>query len=220
MTNPFIVDLNERKRHVRHYLAVVMYAERSAGIGTATASEKGRLLTLRAGTFLILYNLIEATVRGAVEAIHDSISAQSTPFEDLTLSLRSEVVRRFRARSNSANIHAMADFSTAFVSVALNQEIKIAGSLDAKAIREIGECYGFSCKTNSLRTRDGSDLLTIKRNRNDLAHGIKSFEEVGRDFTSRQLVQMSRRTICYMTDIVSNISAYLDNDDYLEKPRA
>lgn len=220
MTSPFLIDLSERKRHVRHYLAVVMYAERSAKIGTATAAEKGRLLTLRAGTFLILYNLIEATIRGAVEAIHDKIAARSTPFGSLTLSLRGEVVRRFRSRSDSSNIHTMADFSTAFVSVALNQEIKIAGSLDARAIREIGECYGFSCKTNSLRTRDGIDLVTIKRNRNDLAHGLKTFEEVGRDFTSRQLVQMSRRTICYMTEIVSNISTYLDNDDYLEKPPA
>ena len=63
MKHSFIQDLEERKRHVRHYLAVVMIAERTAKLGTATVAENGRLLMLRAGTFLILYNLIEAIVK-------------------------------------------------------------------------------------------------------------------------------------------------------------
>lgn len=218
MKHSFIQDLEERKRHVRHYLAVVMIAERTAKLGTATVAENGRLLMLRAGTFLILYNLIEASVRGAVEAIHDKISSQSVPFDRLSPRLRSEIVRKFKSQSDTSALHTRADFSSAFVAVALGQEIKMSGTIDARSIRALGDRYGFSCETQKTRTRDGSDLLIIKNKRNDLAHGLKTFDEVGRDFTSKDLVQLSRRTICFMTDILMNIASYLENQSYLEKP--
>jgi len=89
--------------------------------------------------------------------------------------------------------------------------------VDAKAIRELGECYGFSCATNAKFTRDGSDLLTIKRNRNDLAHGRKSFEVVGRDYTLQDLLLLTRRSMRYMDGVLSNIGNYLDEQLYLEK---
>lgn len=222
MTQPLLHDFEDRKRQVRHYLAVVMKAERTARIGTATSAENGRLLILRAGTFLVLYNLIEATTRGAIEAIHDKITTQAVPFGSLTITLRGEVVNRFKRGSgaNSAKLHTMADFPSAFVAVTLAQGIDLSGNVDAKAIRELGSCYGFSCITENSRTRDGSDLVTIKQNRNDLAHGRKTFEEVGRDHTSTELILLSRRAMRYMGEIAMNVSLYLDNEDYLDKPVA
>ena len=141
MTQPLLHDFEDRKRQVRHYLAVVMKAERTARIGTATSAENGRLLILRAGTFLVLYNLIEATTRGAIEAIHDKITTQAVPFGSLTITLRGEVVNRFKRESgaNSAKLHTMADFPSAFVAVTLAQGIDLSGNVDAKAIARIRE---------------------------------------------------------------------------------
>ena len=218
MTLPIFQEFNDRRRQVRHYLAVVMKAERSARIGVATPIQNGRLLTLRAGTFLILYNLIEATTRGFVEAIHDKVTTQATPFSPLTMTLRTEVVKRFKRGANSESINTMDDFPSAFVSVALDQGIKLSGTVDARAIRELGECYGFSCKTNKASTRDGSDLKVVKDNRNALAHGRKTFEEVGRDYTCADLILISRRTMGFMNGILENVALFLNNEDYLQKP--
>lgn len=216
MTQPFQKDFEERKRQVRHYLAVVSKIERDADLGLSRVQE-GRLLTLRAGTFLVLYNLIEATTRGAVEAIHDNITTKGVAFTALSLSLRKEVVRLFKKGADPAVNHTMEDFPAAFVAVALIQKFKVAGTVDARAIRDFAELYGFSSLTDNKATRDGSDLLTVKRNRNDLAHGLKTFEEVGRDYTSIQLLLLTRRSMLYMDGILKNIAQYLENEDYLEK---
>lgn len=109
MTYTFLDDFEERKRQVRHYLAVVSNTEREAGLG-ATRVLGGRLLTLRAGAFLVLYNLIEATARGAVDAIHDKITTSEVPFTRLTLSLRKEVIRLFKKSADPATDHTMDDF--------------------------------------------------------------------------------------------------------------
>lgn len=216
MSHLFLQDFEDRKRQVRHYLAVVSKAEREVGLGSSRVQE-GRLLTLRSGTFLVLYNLIEATTRGAVDAIHDKITTSEVPFTKLRLSLRKEVVRLFKKSADPATDHTMDDFPSAFVAVALDQGIKLSGTVDAKAIRELGTCYGFSCQTSVHLTRGGSDLLTVKRNRNDLAHGLKTFEEVGRDYVSVDLLLLARRSMRYMDEILTNIATYLDGEDYLDK---
>jgi hypothetical protein len=216
MSYTFLQDFEDRKRQVRHYLAVVAAAERDASLG-ASHVQQGRLLTLRAGTFLVLYNLVEATIRAAVEAIHDKITATEVEFGLLKFSLRKEVVRRFKKQADPAVNHTMDDFPSAFVAVALDQGIKLAGTVDAKAIRELGLCYGFSCETTKAVTRDGTDLLTVKRNRNELAHGRKTFEDVGRDYTSVELALLARRSMRYMGEILNNIASYLDEESYLEK---
>lgn len=216
MTQIFLSDFEERRLHVRRYLAVVTKAEREYGRNRIAAVE-GRLLVLRAGTFLVLYNLIEATTRGAIEAIHDKITTTSVPFSSLTLSLRMEVIRLFKRAANPAKDHTLDDFPAAFVAVALDQGFTLLGSVDAKAIRELGECYGFSTATEKPLTWGGRDLLTIKRNRNDLAHGVKTFEEVGRDMPALELLLLARRSMHYMGQVLSNIADYLDKKDYLEK---
>jgi hypothetical protein len=215
MSYTFLEDFEERKRQVRHYLAVVSKAEREGGLGTSRVQE-GRLLTLRAGTFLVLYNLVEATARGAVEAIHDKITTSEVPFTRLTISLRKEVIRLFKKGADPATDHTMDDFPSAFVAIALDQGIKLSGTVDARIIRELAECYGFSDQTDKALTRDGSDLITIKRNRNDLAHGRKTFEEIGRDYTSVDLLLLSRRAMRYMDGILNNVAFYLDNENYLD----
>jgi hypothetical protein len=184
----------------------------------ATRVQEGRLLTLRAGTFLILYNLVEASTRGAMQAIHDKITASEAHFTLLTVSLRQEVIRLFKKEADPATNHTMDDFPSAFVAIALAHGTKLSGNVDAKSIRDIGDCYGFSHQTNSQITWNGSDLVVIKRNRNDLAHGLKTFEEIGRDHAAPELLLLTRRSMRYMDGILNNIATYLDNELYLEKP--
>lgn len=76
--------------------------------------------------------------------------------------------------------------------------------------------YGFSDRTTAKKTQNGSDLLRVKTNRNDLAHGFKSFEEVGKDATADDLLKIQKRVICYLREIWQNIETYLSNEDYLK----
>ena len=217
MNTALVADFDARRRQVRHYLATVRTFERITAVGAARRAQNERLLTLRAGTFLLLYNLVEATTRAAIEAIHDHITTKKIPFDLLVVSLRREVVRRFKRGADPDAHHTMQNLPATFVLVAFAEGIKLSGNVDARLIRSLGECYGFSERTTKDRTRGGSDLFTVKSIRNDLAHGLKTFEEVGRDYTFRDLFILSVRSIRYMQEIIANVTSYLESEGYLDK---
>lgn len=208
-------DYEDRRRQVRHYLAIVLAAEKSAS-ATASISHQRRLLTLRAGTFLLMYNLVEASIRAGIDAIHDKILTDQAPFDRLIPTLQKEAVVRFKKHAKPT-LHGalLPGFSSAFVAVAMAESTDFAGNVDAKSIRDLGKMYGFSV-TAPAETWGGSDLVSIKSIRNDLAHGRKSFEEVGRDYPATELLNISRRASPFVRAILENISTYLDQKHYLE----
>jgi hypothetical protein len=104
---------------------------------------------------------------------------------------------------------------TLYQLVLINKKL-FSGNLDAKRIKETAEKYGFSYQTNPRKTDNGSDLLKIKTNRNDLAHGFKSFEKVGQDYTADDLLKMQKRVIHYLKTILQNIETYIYNQEYLK----
>lgn len=211
-----IVDFEDRRRQVRHYLAIVLGSERTTPAGTATFAQERRLLTLRAGTFLLFYNLIEASTRAAIESIHDRITTDQETFDRLIPCLRKEAVRRFKKHAKVESYHGLLPgFASAFVAVAMAESADFSGNVDAKVIRDLSATYGFSCITPE-ETWGGSDLVTIKAVRNDLSHGRKSFEEVGRDYPATELLSISRRALPYMRCILGNVAEYLDEKRYLD----
>jgi hypothetical protein len=52
-------------------------------------------------------------------------------------------------------------------------------------------------------------------NRNDLAHGNKSFADVGRDVTIEDILKIKEEVVEYLRQILINIENYLENKEYL-----
>jgi len=206
---------DDRKRQARHYLSVVITAERMSSLSAATRSQTRRLLTLRAGTFLLLYNIVEASTRSAIEAIHDKITTEQIPFDKLSLVLRQETIRRYKRNADDSNDHDWQDFPASFVAVALNEEVKLSGNVDARLIRSLGNDYGFECYTDKNRTWNGSDLVTIKECRNDLAHRLKTYEDVGKQYPAKELLAITRRSLAFVRGITANIDSFLSERRYL-----
>ncbi|MDD1474829.1 MAE_28990/MAE_18760 family HEPN-like nuclease, partial [Dolichospermum sp. ST_sed4] len=57
----------------------------------------------------------------------------------------------------------------------------------------------------------------IKNHRKDLAHGFKSFVEIGKDATADELFKSQKRVICYLREILENIEMYISNQEYLQR---
>ena len=102
------------------------------------------------------------------------------------------------------------------ITATFDREELFSGNVDAKLIKAIAEKCGFSYKTEPTKTKDGKNLRAVKDNRNDLAHGVKSFEEVGRDQTIEELLEIKEEVIEYLRQILQNIKIYLDNQEYLD----
>ena len=90
-----------------------------------------------------------------------------------------------------------------------------SGNVDGRLIKNIAKDYGFSPNTDYGKTGDGKDLLIIKENRNDLAHGFKSFAEVGKAKSPDELIGIKNKVVKYLREILENIEQYLAKQEYL-----
>jgi hypothetical protein len=173
--------------------------------------------TLKSTGFLLLYNLIESTMRNAIETIFDDIKSQNASFDDMRDEIKKIIIQNFKNNKSTDNLlNDIQNISLDIISVSFDKEKLFSGNIDARKIKQTAEIYGFSYKTNAIKTQDGNDLLKIKTNRNDLAHGFKSFEEIGREVSADELLRIKKRVISYLREILQNIETYISKQEYLK----
>lgn len=225
MTSVLIQDFTERSKEVSKYFIFLKSLEQ--GTTKVSMSGKGNILknkvidsellkTLKASGFLLLYNLVEATMKNVIEAIFDELKNKGVSYDKIRPELKKVVLKNIKKRNSDEVFSTIVEISVDIITAGFNKKDLFSGNLDGKKIKETAIEYGFSYSTDHSRTGGGNDLLTVKANRNDLAHGVKSFAEIGRDKTANELLEIKNKVIRYLKQILKNIEVYLDNKDYLD----
>ena len=155
-------------------------------------------------------------MRNIIEAIFDQLRSEGISYDEIRPELKKVVLKNLKKRNPDEVFSSIAAISVDIISAGFDKKDLFSGNLDGKKIRETAAEYGFSHLTDHTKTGSGSDLLTVKANRNDLAHGIKSFAEIGRDKTADELLEIKKKVIRYLKQILKNIETYLYNKDYLD----
>lgn len=170
---------------------------------------------LKANGFLILYNLIEATIRNSIVAILNSIEIDQLPYRKLSDKLKRLWIRQ---EINDINENGrLMEKVDAISKTILNDSlpvlerecINISGNIDAQKIRDIAKQFGYE------ESKDGRRLVTIKDKRNILAHGEYTFSEVGKDYTYNELIKLKEETVAYIDDVLDKVEIYIKNKGYL-----
>ena len=178
--------------------------------------------TFKAGAFLMLYNLMEATVRNAVEAIFDELTTQGVSFDACRREVRRVVLNNLKQIDNKGHLdyHNVRDAVDLFTDLArdvvnrtFQRERVVSGNVDARKIKELAKKYGFAEPAGN-----SSRLLTVKTRRNSLAHGDQSFAEVGRNVTVPELDTIKTEVVAYLAMFITNITVYLTQQHYLSGP--
>ncbi|MBC3249259.1 hypothetical protein H8I91_03180 [Serratia fonticola] len=228
------VLFSERMQDIDEYFAFIdllinkkpslVFKETPESEVTLIPIDKEMTHILKANAFIILYNLIEATISNAIEDIHNVFSSDAT----LCIDTINESLTKL-AFKNISLMNSEVDFSQGDVAKAIlktwleahkkliesNKNPLFSGNVDAKKIREVAERYGFSSETDKEITRNGYNLLPIKKARNDLAHGSDSFRNKGRETSIDTLKEMKDEVFHYLNCILDNIQSYLDSKSYL-----
>ena len=178
------------------------------------------LRILKANVFLLLYNLVEASIREGFVSVYRAMEIDGCSVKQLTPSLRKRWIDAafIRLPSASANqelcrniawelVQDVADDVKATIDVA---DLKFGGNLDAAKIRKVCEVHGVSHKTGK-RTHGGEKLLVVKTKRNALAHGSLSFVECGRDYSVAELGEIKKQSFSYLKAILRNIDTFNAN---------
>lgn len=211
----FLTDFYERRADVDRYLASLVLAERQLNAGTIPSRHEAELRMFKAGAMLVLYNAVEASARGGIEAIYDEIAVHQIPFDDLRPTLKKKIVQDFKSNASASDGDQISALAREMISRSFDAEKLFSGNVDARKIREKSRIYGFPVSSVYGLTHDGGDLVVVKSKRNDLAHGLVSFAEVGRDYTARDLYKLGKRVVRYLEAVLLQIDVYLDNGDYI-----
>lgn len=177
----------------------------------------------KANSFLILYNLSESCIKNGIEEIYNAISAANVSYDSLKEGLKKEIIsflkKNVNAQEFASNINQIAND---IILNCFDTEKLFSGNLDAREIRKIATSYGFSHSVVPITNPDGTltnldagDLLTVKSQRNDLAHGTFSFKDCGKNYTIQDLIKIKNHVIEYLRQILKNIENYIINSEYL-----
>lgn len=175
---------------------------------------------LKANLFLMLYNLVESSVRNSLEEIHNSIKSENISYNNCIDEIKALWVeynyKKFVQKSafditgiiDSISLDKIImDYSDYSEKVKSND---ISGNIDGQKIRKISEKY--SIEKN--RRINGHKLLTIKNNRNRLAHGEVTFSEIGQNYTLEELKKMKKECIIYLKEYLFNVENYINSKKY------
>jgi hypothetical protein len=179
--------------------------------------------TLKANTYLLLYNIVEATMTQAIADIHNALDANLPELDHLQPALFSHVLRRFRASTFELGSVSAAHGGQLMVRLWLDDyanQIKtggnnplFSGNVDSRKIIEIGAKYGFASEADKhLRERS---LQTTKLKRNELAHGSTSFRDCGQGLSTATLTSEAVALIRCLRRVVSAVEDYLIARRYL-----
>lgn len=224
----------DRVVEVEHYFKMLVAVE-SALTARKTLWKDGRkrlpkvlgdeltLKMLKATSFLLLYNLIEATVRDSVESIWGAVGESGAKAPDLLPSLQEVWVgAEFRkkdafsaAASNYREIalEILKSVSLGKVPAIVFKRVMTGGNINNVAIREMCETHGVNFVA-PRNTRDGVDLDTVKRRRNILAHGEQTFEEIGSSHAVADLREIKMRSVAYLRHYVRRVDRYIERDAF------
>ncbi|MGN2252529.1 MAE_28990/MAE_18760 family HEPN-like nuclease [Frateuria sp. GZRe12] len=224
MSGPLLDEFKLRKVEVDLWFGVLRSQEaRATGRRKSNAAE-AKFKLLKAGTFLVLYNLTEATVRICVDALWDRIKEQGIPVVDLKPEVRELWVgSRFRQAGDafSASGKKYRDEAIAILRDVIGSKpaearfrtLSGGGNLDQFAVLEIcrSHCLRFR---PPLRSRAGADLATIRDRRVQLAHGLMTFDEVGAGYTTSELEQLKSRTVAYLESFVRQFERHVSREGF------
>jgi len=225
MISVLMEDFTERSQEVSKYFIFLKSLEQgttklsmvsNGGTSKIKVIDSELLETLKASGFLLLYNLVEATMRNVIKAIFDELKREGISYDQIRPELKKIVLRNLKKRNPDTIFASITAISVDIITAGFNKDDLFSGNIDGKKIKDTAIEYGFSHATDHIKTGNGSDLLTIKTSRNDLAHGFKSFTEVGQDKTADELLEIKKKVIKYLRQILQNIETYIKNAEYLD----
>ncbi|EGO9737154.1 hypothetical protein BF347_004730, partial [Escherichia coli] len=204
----FREDFDERSGEILAYLDLLKFIEH-AGAELISSDNKEHKFTitsqsrktLKGAVYILLYNLIESTMREAICLIHETIYDRNIEFDKLKKNLKSEILKRLK--NESVNIDNLISGLTKGISCGIsygtfNKKKIFSGNIDREEIKEKSKIYGFSTHSDYTHTKHGEKLATVKQHRNDLSHGNVSFAEIGKNVSYQDLENISLEVIAYL----------------------
>lgn len=230
--------LDERSIEITTYLAFLKVAiERRAELrardGALVLPLSHELThTLKANLVLLLYSTAEATLIQLLDEIHDVIGNNCSSVDALNGDLLKVVLKTIKRDKSTTVLASAAPLHQSLFTYwiadwqsRINAKDKrvdgISGSVDGLVFYEQLRKFGVLAQTQNDRPPShltSPALQTVKSKRNLLAHGEKSFTDLGRDLSVESLESDYDAVFQTLRNIATEVNQYLVGQRYLAEP--
>jgi len=230
----------ERRREIRRYLDMLNFIEITGSeLLSRDRREQFSIDTttrhvLKASVFVHLYNLIESVVKACLEEIAQEIQSSGLTYSDVSEEWQRCWVRHvarleepLHPRNRLNALLAMCNQLLARETVVIKPKFS-GGSLDDNRIEDLLRRHGISLsipsKLRQLIKRHVVDqngpLKVVRLRRNELAHGLASFGDCGRDVTIGDLREWSAIVFWYLRQLVTQFERHLASGEFKQRNTA
>ncbi|SFC73421.1 hypothetical protein SAMN05421780_1097 [Flexibacter flexilis DSM 6793] len=227
-------EFNTRKAEIDSYYEILRIIELESpnisaynlneGITTSLPINSEKICALRSTAYLLLYNLIESTVYNSIVSIFDSISDDHLKYFDVINEVQkywlNQLYKHDDKKKKEAIIETIMNIAIQIqndtISLVSN-EISYGGSLDARTIQNTAQSMNIEIKYIHQMynaSTHGTALSNIKQKRNWLAHGEKSFTDVGRQCSTTELTDAKDRVYEYLDAFITSVEKYINDKKY------
>lgn len=190
--------------------------------------------TLKANLVLLLYSAMEATLVQLLDEMHDAIGANCSSADALNAQLLRVVLKTVKKDSKSTVLSSTSPLHTSLFRYWMDDWKSrtsgkdkrvdgISGSVDSLVFYEQLKKFGVVAQTTNDRPPahlTDIALQKVKTNRNELAHGEKSFTDLGRNLAVPTLETDSSAVFDTLRKIAAEVDNYLLGQRYLAQPAA
>ena len=175
---------------------------------------------LRGNFFILVYNLLEASIKQAIISIYGSLKTDKVSYSKVKINYQKiwikEHIGNKLVPSLNESIHTLVDSILKSSLLEFDDDkINISGSVDAKKIKEIAKTYGFSLSSKSKV--ENNKMFIVKTQRNNLAHGDFSVGECGGGYTVKDLSEIKESVVEYLLCVLKDVDTFIVNKEYLTK---
>lgn len=180
--------------------------------------------TLRSTSYLLLYNLIESTVYNSITTIFDEIKDSRLKYFDIIDDVQkywlNNIYKHDDKKKKETIIETIMKIANQIFTDTIelaSTEINYGGSLDAQTI--FATAKSMKIEVGNIRriydeSIHGQILIDVKKKRNWLAHGEKSFIEVGSSSTFSQLEDAKKYICDFLDEYIASVESYITNKHF------
>lgn len=182
--------------------------------------------TLRASTYLLLYNLMESTMSETINAIHETIKHERIDILDLSKNLHKVILISFQRGLTESKINDYSknnkDIRDNLLDLGYDKQRLFSGNIDCAVINDYCRKYGFKTyvyKENDIPlTWNVESIKGIKKKRNALAHGSESFAQCGQNTVVDAINNNLDNVFAVLMAVFNGLNHFLKTKKYLRSP--
>ena len=225
-------ELEKRKIDIDSYYSLLNLIEQSdihKGVNISIDSDKNRQVMvddvmhkcLKANSIILLYNSVESTISNCIISICDAINDSNIKYNDLSSAFQKIFRNKFfnkdishttaRKKAEELVVHVVNDKKINMPDI----DFSISGNIDLRKIIEI--CKVIDIKLGKIPNKDkvSNTLVNIKNTRNDLAHGNKSFGDIGALVVLSDLNDYKETIYGFLEYLIENFISFIQEKKFM-----